>query len=99
MVVSCSIGMALPSGAGAFASVGPLPVAGSPGLPDGRVYEQVSPPNKNGNSAGEPGIGPPPAMFAEGAGNGVAYDGLSSIGNTKSGGQFMFVAKREAGGG
>ncbi len=85
--------------AGAFASAGPVPAAGSQGLPDGRVYEQVSPPNKNGNSAGVPIITTPPTMFAEGAGDGVAYNTSGgSIGNTKSGAQFMFVAKREAGG-
>jgi hypothetical protein len=99
VAISCSIGAALPSGAGAFASVGPVPVAGSPGLPDGRLYEQVSPPNKNGNSAGVPIRGTPPTMFAEGAGDGVAYNTAGgSIGITKSGGQFMLVAKREAGG-
>jgi hypothetical protein len=96
--LTAGVNVALPATAGAYATVGPTPLAGSPGLPDGRVYEQVSPPNKNGNSAGEPGIPTPPTMFAEGAGDGVAYNGLNSIGNTKSGGQFMFVAKRAAGG-
>jgi hypothetical protein len=31
---------------------GPAPSPGTPGLPDGRAYEQVSPVNKNGNPAG-----------------------------------------------
>jgi DNA-binding beta-propeller fold protein YncE len=31
---------------------GPVPTAGKPGLPDGRVYEQVSPEDKNGSTAG-----------------------------------------------
>lgn len=35
--------------AGAFANVGASPQPGPTGLPDGRVYEQVSPPSKNGN--------------------------------------------------
>jgi hypothetical protein len=96
VAVSCLIGVALPSAAGAFASVGPVPVAGSPGLPDGRVYEQASPPNKNGNAAGVPGAKEePPAMLAEAGGEGVAYNNnIASIGNTKSGAQFFTVAKR-----
>ncbi len=39
-----------PSRAAAFTAQGV--VAGPPGLPDGRLYEQVSPSNKNGTSAG-----------------------------------------------
>jgi hypothetical protein len=99
LVAAAAVTAALPASASAEATIAPAPIPGSPGLPDGRVYEQVSPPNKNGNSAGQP-IGPiPPTMFAEGAGDGVAYNSAGgSIGNTKSGGQSMFVAKRAAGG-
>jgi hypothetical protein len=84
--------VAFPAAAGAYATVGPAPVAGSPGLPDGRVYEQVSPPNKNGNAAGIL----EPAMVAEPGGDGIAYNtGGGSIGETQSANQLFEVAKRE----
>ena len=44
---------ALPASAAADATLeGPPIFSSAPGLPDGRVYEQVSPANKNGNEAG-----------------------------------------------
>jgi hypothetical protein len=91
---ACLICAALPSSVGAFASVGPAPIPGSPGLPDGRVYEQASPTNKNGNQAGTPGNGSVPAITAEAGGDGVAYGVFGAVGETKSGNQFMAVAKR-----
>jgi hypothetical protein len=87
--------------AGAEATIAPAPTAGSPGLPDGRVYEQVSPPDKNGNAAGEPyqGTEYPPVMLAEPAGDGVAYTiSGGSIGDTHNGGQAEDVAKRTSAG-
>jgi hypothetical protein len=87
--------------AGAFATAAPPPTAGSPGLPDGRIFEQVSPPDKNGNEAGQPDSGTryPPFMLAEGEGDGVAYSTSSlAVGETKSGAQFYEVAKRTSAG-
>ena len=81
----------------ADATNAPAPTAGSPGLPDGRVYEQVSPPDKNGNPAGGPYEGTEylPVMLAEPGGDGVAYSGSGgSIGDTQSGGRPRTVAKR-----
>jgi hypothetical protein len=44
---------AIPATAGAYATPEPPPkFSAAPGLPDGRVYEQVSPANKHGNEAG-----------------------------------------------
>jgi hypothetical protein len=83
--------------AGAFATVAPAPVVGSSGLPDGRVYEEVSPPNKHGNAAAPPVNYEAPAMFAEAGGEGVAYTvNGAAIGNTLSGLQKFIVAKRGA---
>jgi hypothetical protein len=83
--------------AGAFATVAPAPVVGSSGLPDGRVYEEVSPPNKHGNAAAPPVNYEAPAMFAEAGGEGVAYTvNGAAIGNTLSGLQRFIVAKRGA---
>ncbi len=85
----------LATSAGAYATVAPVPVAGSPGLPDGRVYEEVSPPNKHGNSAAPPVSEEAPAMLAESGGQGVAYTvNGAAIGNTRSGIQRFIVAKR-----
>ena len=48
-----AVGVVVPAGAGAYASIeGPPVFSSAPGLPDGRVYELVSPANKNGNEAG-----------------------------------------------
>jgi hypothetical protein len=94
VVIACLACALLPSAAQAFANVGAAPVAGSPGLPDGRVYEEVSPANKNGNPAGTPGNGSVPTIVAEAGGEGVAFNALGSIGETKNGFQFMDVAKR-----
>ncbi len=50
-IAGSALGMSvvLPSLAAAEALPGPAPQAGSPGLPDGRLYEEVSPANKSGN--------------------------------------------------
>jgi hypothetical protein len=85
-----------PATAGAYATAAPAPVAGPPGLPDGRVYEQVSPPNKNGNTAAGPGNGSVPLIAPESGGQGVAYNVTGSIGQTESGFQVMDIAKRGA---
>jgi AcrR family transcriptional regulator len=80
--------------AGAFATVAPAPIAGAPGLPDGRVYEEASPANKHGNAAASPIGLQPPTILAEPEGNGVAYsvDG-TAIGEAQSGDQFFTIAK------
>jgi sugar lactone lactonase YvrE len=76
----------------------PTPVDTSPtfsdvvGLPDGRVYEQVSPSNKSGNSArvGED------AATADG--NGILFGGNGPMGDAASGDDRVFVAQRTSGG-
>jgi hypothetical protein len=99
--LACALVAVIPASAGAYATIGPAPTAGSPGLPDGRVYEQVSPSDKDGNQAGQPDAGTQysPFMLAEAGGDGVVYStSAGSIGETKSGAQFYDVAKRTAGG-
>ena len=85
----------LPAGAGADATIGPVPVAGSPGLPDGRIYEQVSPADKNGNfvRAGGRSIG----LAAE-DGEAVVFTGTGAMGAASVGLTEVFVARRSQSG-
>lgn len=98
-LVACCLGAAVvPALAGAYASIGPTSIAGAPGLPDGRVYEEVSPANKHGNAAASPVSLGPPTILAEPEGNGAAYnvDG-TAIGSAQSGDQFFTIAKHHVG--
>ncbi len=66
-----------------------LAAAQSAALPDGRVYEQVSPPNKNGN------IVPPNAFgLAAEVGDAVVFPGSGAMGDSVSSINSTFVAKR-----
>jgi hypothetical protein len=88
---------ALPISVRADAAIAPVPTPGSPGLPDGRVYEEVSPPNKHGNAAAPPVWNDTPAMYAEAGGEGIAYTVVGApIGDTESGLDLFIVAKRGA---
>jgi hypothetical protein len=98
------LGGALPDAAEAFATVAPLPTYSSaPGLPDGRVYEEVSPSNKHANSAGAQvnsgaetfGIGEP---VASPDGNAVLFYGEGAIGEAASGLDSVYIANRSLGG-
>lgn len=84
-----------PAGAAAYAAIGPEPEPGSPGLPDGRVYEEVSPSNKSGNEAAQPVDGVAPVMFAApDGGDSVLYNTSGPIGDSATGVQDWAVAKR-----
>jgi hypothetical protein len=95
----CAAAFILPTSAGAFATPGAEPTAGPPGLPDGRIYEQVSPTNKYGNSAAK--------YLAEGAqfpvmsvaadGNGAVFSATGPMGEAATGFAEWGVAKRSAG--
>jgi hypothetical protein len=76
--------LVLPVSAGAYATVAPGPEPGAPGLPDGRVYSQVSPENKSGNEAGTPSVGNPPTMLAAANGESVMFSGNGPIGHSPS---------------
>ncbi len=102
-----AFGVVLPSMAGAYALIeGPPIFSSAPGLPDGRVYEQVSPVDKNGNSAGanplqqyDSGFGGN-HHFALAApdGNSVLFEATGPIGEASAGYNTYFVARRSSGG-
>jgi hypothetical protein len=100
-----AIGVASPATAGADATIAPPPTYSSaPGLPDNRIYEQVSPTDKNGNQAGANtntvlGFGGI-AHYALAAadGNGVLFEGSGPMGETAAGYNLDFVAQRSAAG-
>jgi hypothetical protein len=92
--LTAALTVAFPISAQADATIAPSPIAGPPGLPDGRVYEQVSPANKHGSAAAPPVGLEPPTMVAEPGGDGVAYSvDAAAFGETKSGSQSFIVAK------
>jgi hypothetical protein len=71
-------------------------VPGAPGLPDQRVYEQVSPAAKNGNQAG-PGVqGGSPYGVAAADGGTVLYSSTGPIGEASSGVDNFSVSARTA---
>ncbi len=76
-----------------------LPAAAGASLPDGRVYEQVSPANKNGNVVGNP-FEPENGAFGLAAedGNAVVFVGSGAMGTSFGGMIDEFVARRSASG-
>jgi hypothetical protein len=94
VVVLAGLALALPQYAAAEATPGSEPTAGPSGLPDGRVYEQVSPQNKPGSEAGGPIGETPPYMVAGVGGNEVAFSNSGPVGKTPTGFDFFSVARR-----
>lgn len=99
----CALGCFIPSGAGAYATIAPAPVpSASTGLPDGRVYEEASPPNKHGYQAGairrtasEPLKVSVEFALASQNGNAVAYRSVGPASETNASGLDKdFVAER-----
>jgi len=93
---------ALPATAGAYATVAPEPVFSSAsGLPDNRVYEQVSPTNKDGHEAGaglgEGVEGEAKYSVAAAGGDAVMFFGTGALGQSTSGLNHYFVARRSPG--
>lgn len=70
----------------------PVSVAGQPKLPDGRAYEMVSPPDKNGNNAGYVGVG----MFGSDDGERLVFpaDASSAFGDAAASVTNHYVASR-----
>ena len=100
MLASAGLLAAVPTTAVAYATIeGPPSYSSAPGLPDGRIYEQVSPANKNGNEAGS-GSG----AFYTGAtshyglaspdGNSVLFEGTGPMGESPWAGSQYFVATK-----
>ncbi len=97
----------LPTGAGAYATIAPPPIySTAPGLPDGRVYELVSPANKDGNQAGAgtdvesrgAGTGQERYALAAPDGDSVLFEGTGPMGETPDAYDVYFVATRSSGG-
>jgi hypothetical protein len=102
VVASLATAGDLPASARADATIAPPNVySTAPGLPDGRVYEQVSPVDKNGNEAG---AGTNHTNETVGAalhyslaapdGNAVLFEGTGPMGESTAGYDALFIAKR-----
>ncbi len=74
------------------------PLAQAIGLPNGRVYEQVSPVKKNGNPAGAFGFGLVYLGLADASGNRVMFGVLGASENASRGLQTVAVSDRSADG-
>jgi hypothetical protein len=103
LVVLCGLTAALPATASAYATIeGPPTYSNAPGLPDGRVYELVSPGDKFGNEAGGS-----TSAYDTGAemhygltsadGNAVLFEGTGPMGESPSGSSKWFVATKTMG--
>jgi hypothetical protein len=95
--------LAIPATASAYATLeGPPSFSAAAGVPDGRIYEQVSPADKNGNSAGAPS-----SPFTVGAenhygysspdGDAVLFEGTGPMGESPWGNSLWFVATKNVG--
>jgi hypothetical protein len=100
-----AMGVVSPAPAGADATIAPPPLySTAPGLPDNRVYEQVSPTDKNGNNAGASTNtevlfgGLDHYALAAADGNGVLFEGSGPMGETAAGYNLYFEAQRSAAG-
>jgi len=105
LFVSAGITVFLPATASAYATIeGPPVFSTASGLPDGRVYEQVSPANKSGNEAGaktnqENDAGEQHYALASANGSSVLFEGTGPMGQEDpSPYNFYFVATRTSSG-
>jgi hypothetical protein len=98
--VVAAIYAVLPATVGAYATLeGPPTYSSASGLPDGRVYEQASPVDKNGNQAG---AGTSPYLvgandhygYATANGDAVLFEGTGPMGESTSGDDLDFVATK-----
>jgi len=104
LLVSAALTAVFSASASAYAAIeGPPVFSSAPGLPDGRVYEQVSPANKNGNDAGaitDPYFVPGRDHWGYAApdGDSVLFEGSGPMGESPSPDSFAFVAQRSSAG-
>jgi hypothetical protein len=101
LVVSC-ISLLTSARVAADAVIAPSPIfSNAQGLPDGRVYEEVSPANKDGSSAGATtdgtiARGETGLVLARADGQAIYYYGGSQLSNAVSGLEVLQVADRTA---
>ena len=98
-----TLGVVLPAGAGAYSTTeGPPTYSSASGLPDGRVYEQVSPANKDGNEAGAAVTSLVAAeqhyALAAPNGNSVLFEGTGAMGESPTAASAYFVASKNKSG-
>lgn len=91
--VALLVGALLPQYASAEATIAPEPAEGAPGLPNGRVYEQVSPANKDGREA----LGYNTGLVAP-DGNAVLYVTSGPVGSNNDTGLYGTHASRRENG-
>jgi hypothetical protein len=96
-LASAGLTAALPATASAYATLeGPPVFSTAPGLPDGRVYEQVSPANKDSNQAGAGTNGQQGIehyALATASGNAVLFESTGAMGETAAAYNLHFVAE------
>jgi hypothetical protein len=97
------LGVVIPATGWAYARIEASPIPSStPGLPDGRVYEQVSPADKNGNQAGattdpfRTGVKNHLGYVSPG-GNAVLFEGTGPMGESPWADSLWFVAIKNSG--
>jgi len=101
LLASAGLTAALPASASAYATIEPPPVFSSaPGLPDGRIYEQVSTTNTHGNEAGastQPEIAGASQRYgyATADGNSVLFEATGPLGESPSVDSLEFVATKK----
>jgi hypothetical protein len=106
LLSSVGLAAALPATASAYATPAPNNIYSSaPGLPDGRVYEEASPANDDGNEAGAQSLavtgytpGSTRYSIASAEGDSVLFEGTGPMGETASATMLYFVATRTSSG-
>ncbi len=95
VLVLCALGAGalLPGSAAAEATPGPEPSVGPAGLPDGRLYEEVSPANKGAGEASTP-----PFVVSGVNGDEVAYTTFGTLSETPTGVTEWAIARRSSAG-
>jgi hypothetical protein len=96
LMASAGTSGALPALAAGEPTLAPNRYSTLPGLPDGRVYEESSPADKDGNAAGAYSSGTPNYSIAAPDGNSVLFEGSGAFGTdpTEAEPTEMFIAKR-----